>query len=83
MQYAIFFVAGAFLILVYRIVREIWYTQTCVEDHTLRDFMYGRTKRRPELHRRIAGHLSQCETCRERLRHIQRGKPLEDHLVED
>ena len=71
-----------FLVLVVRIFRMIYQTYRCPEEQLLRDFWYGRLENRPEVRRRVVSHLGHCEECRDRLHRIQKGLPLEEHLVE-
>ncbi|MDX1667228.1 MAG: hypothetical protein R3350_08360 [Saprospiraceae bacterium] len=70
------------LYLFYRMGRDIYRQYQCVDYKTLRDFLYRKledeTKRR-----QVVRHLGHCEECREKLREIQRGKPIEDHLIEE
>lgn len=68
--------------LIYRIGRDIFKSYQCLDEATLRQFLYGRIPRGSETHRHVIAHLAQCEKCQELLREIQRGKRLEDHLVD-
>lgn len=68
--------------LLFYIGRNIYKSYQCVEEHTLKDFLYGRLRRGSEDYQHVVNHLGQCETCQEKLREIQRGKRLEDHLVD-
>lgn len=83
MTYIILAVALALGYQIYRIGRDIYKSYQCLEEHTLKNFMYGRIRRDSEQYRHVVSHLAQCEECQEKLREIQRGKRLEDHLVDD
>lgn len=77
--------AGLILILAFlvlRIGRIIYRTYRCPDPGLLRDFWYDRLENRPEVRRRIVSHLGHCEQCRDRLHRIQKGLPLEEHLVD-
>ena len=83
MTYIILAVALALGYQIYRIGRDIYKSYQCLEERTLTDFMYGRIRRDSDRYRHVVSHLAQCEECQETLREIQRGKRLEDHLVDD
>ena len=83
MLYLFIALAISFFILFLRIGREIYNTYRCVDEKTLRDFVYGRLKKYESKHRTVISHLGQCEKCQEKLFRIQHGKPLEDHFIED
>jgi len=84
MTYFILAVAVALFYQIYRIGRDIYRSYQCVDEATLRSFLYGRLDQDGSAYRHVVSHLSQCEECKEHLREIQRGKgkQLEDHLVE-
>lgn len=65
-----------------RIGKQIWYTYQCPGDPALYDFWYGRMDKKSQAHRNVVTHLGHCERCRETLYRIQKGQPLEDHLVD-
>ena len=77
--------AGLAALLAYvllRIGRQIWHTYQCPGEHALRDFWYGRMEKQSPEYRNLITHLGYCEKCRDELFRIQKGKPLEDHLVD-
>ncbi len=67
---------------VLRIGKQIWHTYQCPEEGALHDFWYGRMDKKSQRYRNLITHLGHCEQCREELHRIQKGKPLEDHLVD-
>lgn len=82
MKYIIIALSLGLAFLIYRIAKDIYQTYQCVDERTLRDFMYGRLSRGSDKYRQVVNHLGKCEECQEKLREIQRGKRLEDHLVD-
>ncbi len=75
--------ASLFALLAWRIARQIWYTYQCPGEEALRQFWFARMDKESEEYRNLIAHLGHCENCREELHRIQRGKPLEDHLLEE
>ncbi len=71
-----------FLMIFWRIGKQIMSTYRHLEDWELRDFKAGRSKNNDKRRRRVISHLGHCEKCQEKLHRIQRGLPLEDHLVD-
>jgi hypothetical protein len=69
--------------LVFRIGRDLFRSYQCLDEQVLREFLYRRLPRDSAEYRHVIQHLSRCETCQERLRDVQRGKRLEDHLIDD
>lgn len=82
MTYLLLAMALGLAFTVFKIGKDIYRSYQCVEERTLRDFLYGRLRRDGEAYRHVVSHLGQCEECQEKLREIQRGKRLEDHLVD-
>ncbi len=82
MKYIILTLIIGFAFLIYRIVKDVYQSYQCVDERTLKDFMYGRLQRESDKYRQVVNHLGRCEECQEKLRDIQRGKPIEDHLVD-
>ena len=82
MTYLILIIALAFSYMIFKIGRDIYRSYQCVDETTLRDFLYGRLPGNSDTYRHVVNHLGQCEECQESLREIQRGKRLEDHLVD-
>lgn len=78
------YAAVAFLLArqVYRLARDVFYSYQCLDESVLRDFQYRRLKKDHEAYRHVVSHLDRCETCQEKLRDIQRGKQIEDHLID-
>jgi hypothetical protein len=83
MTYVFAALAASFAFIFWKIGKRIAATYRCVSDATLRDYFYGRLKKTPEAQSQVITHLGHCEKCRDRLHLLQRGKPLEDHLVSD
>ena len=82
MIYIFMILALVMLYMVVRIARDIFRSYQCVDERTLRQFLYGRLSRDSERYRNVVAHLGQCHRCQELLRELQRGKRLEDHLVD-
>ncbi len=83
MEYIFLSLALLMVYMIYRIARDIFRSYQCVDDRILRDFLYGRLDKGSERYKNVVRHLGQCEKCQDALRDLQRGKQLEDHLVED
>lgn len=81
MSYLFIALFASFLIIFFRIGRKIYFRYQCVSEQQLRDFYYGKLKRNEDQQRQVISHLGQCEKCQNLLHQIQKGKPLEDHLV--
>ena len=69
-------------LVIWRLIKQIYRNYQCVDEETLRDYLYGKLRRDPNHHRQVTSHLGLCEKCQEKLFEIQKGKPLEDHLVD-
>lgn len=82
MSYLFLALIISFLIIFFRIGRQIYFRYQCVTEQQLRDFYYGKLKKDDEQQRQVISHLGQCEKCRDLLHQIQKGKPIEDHLVD-
>lgn len=63
-------------------LREFFYLNRCLDEKTLHDYQYGRIKKDHPKYQHIITHLSQCERCQDLLGDLQRGRPIEDHLVD-
>ena len=70
------------LYLFWRIGKQILATYRCLEEWEIRDFLTGRSKKNEDQHRRVITHLGHCEKCQDKLHRIQKGLPIEDHLVD-
>ena len=82
-NYLFWALALSFAYLFWRIGKQIFSTYRCLEEWEIRDFISGRSKKNEQKHRRVITHLGHCEKCQEKLHRIQKGLPLEDHLVDD
>lgn len=82
-NYLFWGLAFLFLILFWRIGKQILATYRCLEEWEIRAFLSGRSKNKEEQHRRVITHLGHCEKCQKKFHRIQNGLPLEDHLVDD
>ena len=80
--YLFYALAIAFLMIFWRIGKQIMATYRCLDERELRDFISGRSRKREAQHRRIISHLGHCEKCQKKLHRLQNGLPTEDHLVE-
>lgn len=83
MNYIFWGLAFMFLMIFWRIGRQILDIYRHLEEWELRDFLSGRSKKNERQHRRVIGHLGNCEKCQDKLHRLQKGLPLEDHLVDD
>lgn len=82
MSYLFIALIVSFLIIFFRIGRQIYFRYQCVTEKQLRAFYYGKLKKDEEQQRQVISHLGQCEKCQDLLHQIQKGKSIEDHLVE-
>lgn len=83
MNYIFLALIGMFLIIFWRIGKQIIDTYRHLEEWELRAFISGRSKKNDRQHRRVISHLGHCEECQEKLHRLQKGLPLEDHLVDE
>jgi hypothetical protein len=83
MTYLFAALAALLFLIVLRIGKEIFLSYQCPDEQSLKDFWNGRLRKGDSEYRRVVTHLGVCEKCRDKLDQIQKGKPLEDHLVDD
>lgn len=80
----IYYILGlSFLWFLFRISKQIYRTYSCIDEKTIYDFWYGRLDKGSQKHRSVISHLGHCEKCRTALDEIRKGKPLEDHLIDN
>ncbi|MCO6492188.1 MAG: hypothetical protein J5I98_27470 [Phaeodactylibacter sp.] len=82
MAYLFAGLASLLAVTIFRIGKQIWATYQCPGTAALYDFWFDRMDKASREYRNVITHLGHCEQCQEELRHIRKGKPLEDHLVE-
>lgn len=82
MSYLFIALIISFLIIFFRMGKQIYFNYQCLSEKQLRNFYYGKLKKDEVQQRQVVTHLGQCEKCQKLLEQIQKGKPLEDHLVD-
>jgi hypothetical protein len=82
MSAAVLVLLFALLWTVYRTARRVWQTYQCPPNEVIRAFWRGKLRQRTEEYQHFIAHLGHCEACRERLHRLEKGLPIEDHLVE-
>jgi hypothetical protein len=83
-MYSVAILSALFILayMTWRVFYTIYEDHRCLDERTLRDLAAGRLKKYHRDYADVKRHLAGCEQCQARLREIQHGKPLEDHLLE-
>ena len=64
------------------VLRQIWAQQQHLTDKDIKDLVQLKLRDREEAYHRIVSHLGICDKCQKKLEEFNKGKEIEEHLVD-
>ncbi|MCU0345414.1 MAG: zf-HC2 domain-containing protein [Saprospiraceae bacterium] len=78
MSWIIFAVILIHVLVISSQIRQLW--KKCYSDEKLADYLAGKLP--AEESQSIASHVLTCESCRVKIKEIEKGRSIEEHLID-